>query len=422
MPASLQDGPQTRAKGIAPHHTANVARDVAKATLRKLREEDVACRKANASPSGRVRGCHEVRLFLHVVGTCLADEAVNSWDAAVNLACRILGFGDEKGRTIIQKWREDVDVLHLTPEGEGRRARSHVDKRFKITPELERFINEYIIDQHSKGPAVTANDIASELNRKGCDIARQGAHKAMRRLGYERKRTGKKHVSRTPEGDARVLCFVVEYHLAKKAALDDPECGPVCVWMGESFVHQGHKSFFSFLMGEDVVAATSKGKRLIIVHAISKDGPLVIFQVDPDGNASEVPITEGGNGGQANVIQDTPTAEWVWRARTNKWDYQANMDDEMFLVWLKRRLFIAFQARYPGRKLIIIVDNAPYHLAQDKSVGNPLTNTKTANQPINTRYSVATIVASDWKKHAVPGLGEEFVRSNKKHNPGPVLG
>ncbi len=37
------------------------------------------------------------------------------------------------------------------------------------------------------------------------------------------------------------------------------------------------------------------------------------------------------------------------------------MDGTMFMKWVDIRLIPAFKAKYPGKTMILILDNAPYH-------------------------------------------------------------
>ena len=55
------------------------------------------------------------------------------------------------------------------------------------------------------------------------------------------------------------------------------------------------------------------------------------------------------------------SAEWVFQADARLKDYHKNMDGVMFQRWVNKQLIPAFQARFPGMKMNLILDNAPYH-------------------------------------------------------------
>ena len=42
-------------------------------------------------------------------------------------------------------------------------------------------------------------------------------------------------------------------------------------------------------------------------------------------------------------------------------DYHDTMTGEFFMYWVEKSLTPAFEARYPVKKMILILDNAPYH-------------------------------------------------------------
>ena len=55
------------------------------------------------------------------------------------------------------------------------------------------------------------------------------------------------------------------------------------------------------------------------------------------------------------------TSEMIFRAKHATGDYHDNMNGEMFDKWLTERLFPTFEAVFPGKKMILVMDNAPYH-------------------------------------------------------------
>ena len=56
------------------------------------------------------------------------------------------------------------------------------------------------------------------------------------------------------------------------------------------------------------------------------------------------------------------TAEMVFRAKSSRGDYHDNMDTDVFMMWIDRRLLPAFRAKFgPDMTCVIVLDNAPYH-------------------------------------------------------------
>ena len=51
----------------------------------------------------------------------------------------------------------------------------------------------------------------------------------------------------------------------------------------------------------------------------------------------------------------------VFRGKVGKGDYHANMDGDMFMKWINERFVSTVQAKYPDKKVYLVMDNAPYH-------------------------------------------------------------
>lgn len=98
------------------------------------------------------------------------------------------------------------------------------------------------------------------------------------RLGYKRRRGRIKTPPLDADRLARIRLFLVEMDLAKKA--EDAGLA-VIVYMDESFVHQAHGSAYSYFPSDEhgvvhdgIGRTTGKGLRMIMVHTITKWGPL----------------------------------------------------------------------------------------------------------------------------------------------------
>lgn len=146
------------------------------------------------------------------------------------------------------------------------------------------------------------------------------------------------------------MVFCKDYDWAIKAEQAGTH---INVFMDESYCHSNH--MITRTWNEDGVIpsrARGNGALMIIVHATTMDGfvlPEGIFRYD---------VNEWTTGTH-------PTAEMIFRAKyatKNKIaDYHDTMDGTFFLYWVEKRLAPAFEACYPGKKMVLILDNAPYH-------------------------------------------------------------
>lgn len=67
------------------------------------------------------------------------------------------------------------------------------------------------------------------------------------------------------------------------------------------------------------------------------------------------------------AVSDEPTAEMIFPAGKNSKGYQ-NMDCDMFMAWLEKRLWPTFKKMYGNDgKMVLILDNAAHHHGMDES-------------------------------------------------------
>ncbi|CAB1111725.1 unnamed protein product [Ectocarpus sp. CCAP 1310/34] len=242
------------------------------------------------------------------------------------------------------------------------------------------------------------------LCHRTCGFEEQPSNRSvgglLSRLGYKRRRGRIK----TPRLDAarlaRIRRFLVEMDIAKRA--EDAGLA-VIVYMDESFVHQAHGSPYSYFPSDEdgvvqdgIGRTTGKGLRMIMVHAITKWGPLAKlcdgFPIE-EGWFKSKGGGKGKRGGKDFNLEDEETAEFLWQAKLAKGDYHAAMTDSMFMEWLERRLSPAYNAvpDFKGKKMILVRDNASYHQGFDAEVKVPETNTKKYNVELLRRYGVRSI-------------------------------
>ncbi len=118
----------------------------------------------------------------------------------------------------------------------------------------------------------------------------------------------------------------------------------------EIYIHQTHAPLTSWLHSTVYVSKPAKGKRLIVLNAMTTDNFLVTR------DAHGYPITEESMGKGASAMKAVPAAEWIWEAKGKVEDHHGNMDGDGFERWLEYRLKPAFAALFPGKKIILVVD------------------------------------------------------------------
>jgi hypothetical protein len=78
-----------------------------------------------------------------------------------------------------------------------------------------------------------------------------------------------------------------------------------------------------------------------------------------------------------------------WRASSSSGDYHDNMNSEMFLKWVKDKLVPTFEQLYPGKKMKLICDNAPYH--HKREIGSLASKSKLQLIDICNKYNIEYI-------------------------------
>jgi len=153
--------------------------------------------------------------------------------------------------------------------------------------------------------------------------------------------------------DARIRAFIWEYAKALRLQLAGTH---VIVYLDESYIHAAHqmKKGWHPIAGphksNETQGDADTGKRLIILHAMTRDGMLDMEDAVGSNFLHEV----------------TPTAQFVFEAASfDNSDYHNTIDGDAFTLWAKNRLLPAFHALYPGKKMIIVTDNASYHKPRD---------------------------------------------------------
>lgn len=163
-----------------------------------------------------------------------------------------------------------------------------------------------------------------------------------------------------------VLCkFLIQLKLFIKEQREEY----VLVFTDESYIHQNHKSKSCYQTQQQAKEGNknrknAKGRCPIIMHAITTEGPLTTYTED------RLPVDNlecTGNTSHPTTNADKLATEDLSVSDLHTGDYHDNMKSTMFLQWMREKLMPTFDKIYPNKKIILVVDNAPYH--QKRQVG-----------------------------------------------------
>lgn len=245
-----------------------------------------------------------------------------------------LGIGEATVKRIMAEYRKHDQIIVDKPM--GARGKSP----FRAAVNLQPVIREYIRSKNLVGQRVGIVKIHDYLLQEHqANIPINTLWRTLKRWGFVYG-TGKRR-SALKERDYVVLAR--RRYLRQKMAnrnsdgtLKRPE-----VYLDETYVNKNHSSQFTWYLEEDgpwVNKPSGKGPRLIIVHAITKDGWV--------------------NG-----------AELIFAAKKRTGDYHGQMNWENFSKWFSGQLLPNIPANS-----FIIMDNARYHnVLEENSFPTPKT-------------------------------------------------
>lgn len=199
---------------------------------------------------------------------------------------------------------------------------------FVIEPGLESVVRKFVREANKSGEQVTIDLIAKHLtsNNNNYKIAPSTLWRALVRWGFE---FGTGTRSALLKESARIVIQRRQY-LRQKLANRKPDGGVIRpeIYLDESYINKNHSRDDTWFFGDDgsiISKPTGKGKRLIIVNAISSQGWV-------------------------------PKAKLVFKAALKTDDYHSNMNWGTFSDWFENKLL----TNIPKNSLIIL-DNAAYH-------------------------------------------------------------
>ena len=74
----------------------------------------------------------------------------------------------------------------------------------------------------------------------------------------------------------------------------------------------------------------------------------------------------------SNVVSDEDLGcELIFEGLIDSEDYHKNMNGQVFMQWVQNRLIPTFKRLFPGKKLILLLDNASYHHPRGDDWINP---------------------------------------------------
>jgi len=250
----------------------------------------------------------------------------------------------------------------ITPPDTSQQGRGNPDhplhslntEEYGPSLQTELFMHEILCEQNTKDRYVTSITLAKLLKEKqNISVSARTVRRWLNQLGYEWRE--KKYVGgmKPQSKNARIRQFIMEYAAALK---EEEEGKALIVYTDESFIHTTHASKKGwFHRSNPNIIANNDGKRLIILHAMTQDGLLADEDAVSTNWLSEIALT-------CEVV----FAE-IYEDGQDDSNYHNTMNGDKFVAWLRHRLLPTFEAKYPGKKMYLVMDNAAYHKPRDET-------------------------------------------------------
>jgi transposase len=272
-----------------------------------------------------------------------------SFDAAV----KVVAVAEMASPTTIRAaYKQFIATGTISTPEDGRSHRAHPFHRGEAGPSLaaELLIHHRLKQVSDENIFESCTTLRTELAADvGVVVSKSTIHRWLHALGYV---FGKKRFSNQAQTyrNALIRGFIYKY----AAALKEEEDGTaIIVYMDESYIFAHHcsKYFWYSLQSKqkDNVRGDNKGKRIIIMHAMTKDGMLEVEGVEPSNILTELYHSCALIFNEVCVDGITPA------------DYHDTINGEKFIGWIQQRLIPTFQNVYPGKKMYLVLDNAKYH-------------------------------------------------------------
>jgi hypothetical protein len=326
--------------------TTSVARQY-RHTEVKHKEEYQQQQDELVNPKGRSWSYHECTLILTLILAVIVHYGQTPTDA-LHTVSAFTRRSYYCVHALWVKWRDEKEVYVVDTDNRGGGASCHVNHSHHVSVDVILTIIDYIRNTNSTGGGCTTTGIQDQvLAQHNITIHSRTLHNILSSLGY---RYGKVNVIGKMNDSwyvARIRTFLIQYN---KALIEEQKGQRVIVYTDESYVNTSHARGYSWFNPDteeknNVIRPGGRGRRLVLLHAFTKDGWLAHNQSIHNDRCDQKALS----------------CELIYVAEKGDGDYHANMNGSIYMQWLHNRLIPTFKKLYPRKKMVLVLDNASYH-------------------------------------------------------------
>ena len=234
-----------------------------------------------------------------------------------------------------------------------------------MTEPILRDIVSFVDDTHAKCKAVVARDIVAHVfDNHQMNIDRRTAGRELSKLGltWAPIRTAKRTYASYRKQAVKDYLIGLDGYIRD---MNKGKSNNIFIFTDESYININHGYKSSYLPQDNkeeskIEKKSGKGRRLVILHATSRHGPLVGID-DNTGFPIDDLHWKGDTPHSTKREDGKTTSELMWMASSHTGDYPDNMNSDMFMLWVEEKLIPTFETQFPGKKMVLVADNAPYH-------------------------------------------------------------
>jgi hypothetical protein len=337
--------------------SAAVARQALVASVRRRqRLTDGISSLSNAA--GRTLSCNELRITLRIALWLQLHEGYPE-AASIDAASVWAGSSRHTIEPAYRHWWDTGELLEAndTQRGSGNPCHQRHDTSLTLDQILS--IHSLLAEAKTNNEFMPARKVKQRLN---LPLGDRQIRRVIRQLGY---RWGRKRCMGTAvrkQQQQRMRSFIRQL---AEALQQESDGAAVIGCTDESYLHTAHSNQYCWyapasLSRNEVRGKGSKGKRLILLHAMTRHG---LLTAPRRGRSTAAPT---------NVVSDEELGcELIFEGLIDSEDYHKNMDGQVFMQWVQNRLIPTFKRSFPGKKLILLLDNASYHHPRGADWVNP---------------------------------------------------
>ena len=360
--------------------------------------------RAFVNQAGRSLTAGENRTVLALLIALQLHEG-KSKTQAVDTVASWLGSSRQTVFNVWQQWEEQGKVPEPREQKRGAASASRRSHKSLLNAEQTATLHLALQTAQQKGKFCSSSLLAKQLHSEhNLDVSARTVRRWLNKLGYQWGKTRSIGTQTKAVRAKRVRAFLAEY----VAALKKEEAGDcVLVYTDESYSHTGHHSAYGWFKGtNEVRRKTGRGIRLILLHAMTRDG--LLAKKDRQGVAFSASST---------VTDAAFNAELIWQGLNVDEDYHKSVDGDVFISWVENRLIPAYKALYKNKKMVLVLDNAPYHHCHAKDWKNPnqMTKLEIASWLVDQNFQQIEVIREGQKRTF--GLASLFAGRSGKYAP-----